>query len=519
VNSSLSVWNRFFDDLLQRGTWAQAVKVQRVVIRNALGSIACAWAANACFSLGNPFSLKASWNQSKEDLIVANVVWCGLLHSTNILLAHVPTMMTQRFIGLSGRRPGVTYCILKIVRGTSTSIILTLAFMIGGGILLARLSRLDGISKFKPEFYFTIMCNHLMNTGVMLATRQIYFQETQEGQDRLIQRLQMRKFSDATMRGTSTARVAPTATDAKPKYVAPNFCRAYVTGGLICLPIVLAGGYVQLLSQLRITQQGSTALACFVAISMLTKMALQETAKHFVMRKRIRSIRVMSMVVGVPTVVIDTQARIILLGMNSAGMSAVGTFGMAILEISVRVAKAYCIMRRINRRQKALPATLQLAVKQHHDSGSRSSTTHSAKSSRTRTTSTLSKQMSFMRWREQCQTYHTAELNADMYAEYIAIGCSASILFFYGDHPLYSRLRLADDTLSAAEVAIRKASRLNMLLLQIAVEVVVDYASIVLEVTAGVNFDQIKDAGSFLAAVFGTAAVDSIIISVIMYLD
>ncbi|KAG6961685.1 hypothetical protein JG688_00008953 [Phytophthora aleatoria] len=197
--------------------------------------------------------------------------------------------------------------------------------------------------------------------------------------------------------------------------------------------------------------------------STLAKLILQESAKHLVIKKRIRSIRVMCILVAVPTVLIDTQARIVLLGTQDTDMAAAGIFGMAILEIGVRIG--------------------------------------------------------FELWRHQRQAYHTAELNADMYAKYIAIGCSASILFFYSNHPHYSLLRPLKASMSESEVAARKMSQLHKLLLQVVVEIVVDYTSIVLEITAGIEFDRIKGLGSFLAALFGTTAVINIIISAMMFLD
>ncbi|KAL4106591.1 hypothetical protein PRIC1_004639 [Phytophthora ramorum] len=106
-----------------------------------------------------------------------------------------------------------------------------------------------------------------------------------------------------------------------------------------------------------------------------------------------------------------------------------------------------------------------------------------------------------------------------MYAEYIAIGCSASILFFYSNNPHYSLLRPLDASMTDSEAAARKANQLNMLVLQVVVEIIVDYTSIVLEISAGIEFDHIKGLGSFLAALFGTTAVINIIISAIMFLD
>ncbi|KAE9028725.1 hypothetical protein PF011_g1432 [Phytophthora fragariae] len=236
------------------------------------------------------------------------------------------------------------------------------------------------------------------------------------------------------------------------------------------------------------------------------------------MKKRIRSIRVMCILVGVPTVLIDTQARIVLLGMKNTGMAAVGTFAMALLEVCVRVAKAFVVTYSIRRRQEYLEKSIQ-AKAPGRVGGSRISIRSSVAPDERRLSSVVGKQLGFELWRHQRQAYHTAELNADMYAEYIAIGCSASILFFYSNHPYYSLLRPLNATTSASDEAARRLNQLEILLLQVVVEIVVDYTSIVLEITAGIEFDRIKGLGSFLAALFGTTAVINIIISAMMFLD
>ncbi|KAG7384519.1 hypothetical protein PHYPSEUDO_002507 [Phytophthora pseudosyringae] len=499
------------------------MRVQRMLVRNAIGSIACAWAANACYSTGNMFSFKSSRSQSRDELIVANVVWCGVLYAITIVLAHVPAMLTQRFISLPRRRPGVLYCARKLLLGSGPSLIAVLMVMFGVGVLTARLSRSEGVSKFKLEFYCIIICNHIMNTSVILTARRIYFRETREGKERLDRRRQKRKTPVIAVGFLMNSRVSPMPSDIVPTYMSPSFWRGYVNSSISCLPVVLAGGYVQLLSQMRIAEQGSIIIACFVTLSTVAKFALQEGAKHLVIKKRIRSIRVMCILVAVPTVLIDTQARIVLLGMKNTGMAAAGTFGMAVVEICVRVAKAFVVTYSIRRRQEYVHERPKPAAQvQSPEHAARTDPRTSVRQSVTRErrlSSVVTKQVGFELWRHQRQAYHTAELNADMYAEYIAIGCSASILFFYSNHPHYSLLRPLDASMSASEVAARKMSQLNMLLLQVVVEIIVDYTSILLEITAGIEFDRIKGLGSFLAALFGTTAVINIIISAMMFLD
>ncbi|KAG3200742.1 hypothetical protein PC128_g4354 [Phytophthora cactorum] len=424
-------------------------------------------------------------------------------------------MLTQRFISLPRRGPTVLYCVKEIVWGSGPWLTASLMLMFGLGELIAWFSRSDGVSKFKLEFYCIIICNHIMNTGVILTARQIYFQKTREGKERLDRRRQKRRTPVIAVGFLQNSRVSPMPSDIVPMYISPSFWRGYVNSAISCLPVFLAGGYVQLLSQMRIAEQSSIVVACFMTLSTLAKLILQESAKHLVIKKRIRSIRVMCILVAVPTVLIDTQARIVLLGMQDTDMAAAGIFGMAILEIGVRVGKAFVVTYSIRRRQGYIHEYTKPPVQVQTP---RSSVRQSVTSDRRRS-SVVTKQIGFELWRHQRQAYHTAELNADMYAEYIAIGCSTSILFFYSNHPHYLLLRPLKASMSESEVAARKMSQLHKLLLQVVVEIVVDYTSIVLEITAGIEFDRIKGLGSFLAALFGTTAVINIIISAMMFLD
>ncbi|KAE9036797.1 hypothetical protein PR001_g8657 [Phytophthora rubi] len=125
----------------------------------------------------------------------------------------------------------------------------------------------------------------------------------------------------------------------------------------------------------------------------------------------------------------------------------------------------------------------------------------------------------FAVWRRQVQAFHTAELNADMYAEYIAIGCSVSIVFFYGNHQHYSLLRQSNRAMTNVDEAAWRLNQLYMLAFQVGLEILVDYVSIVLEMKAGIEFDHVKNLRAFLAALFMVTAVMNITISIGVYLS
>jgi hypothetical protein len=285
----------------------------------------------------------------------------------------------------------------------------------------------------------------------------------------------------------------------------------------------LACVFVHILSRQRSMDASSPVLTGVVIASIAFKLAVQELAKHYIFKKGVRSARLMSVLVGIPTVLIDTQTRIILLGTNSTRTATLGAIGMALIEISLRSAKAALLMWQIKHRKVKLErrntGTLQrqTTVETFHVDGSESAIPRGSNALRP---SLSTRKRDFDLWRQQALTFHLAELNADMYAEYISIGCSASILFFYGNHPHYELLRQSGtaDTTAAKAVAWRM-NQLGMLALQIGVEIGVDYASIVLEVVIGIEFEHAKKHALFLAAVFMVAAVINSTISIGFYLS
>ncbi|GMF11575.1 unnamed protein product [Phytophthora lilii] len=105
-------------------------------------------------------------------------------------------------------------------------------------------------------------------------------------------------------------------------------------------------------------------------------------------------------------------------------------------------------------------------------------------------------------------SYYTAEMAADTYAEYIAIGCSQSIVFWFGGHPLYPALRRqANSNLSNTNITQQRVNEAAMLGFQFVVEVVVDYVCVVLEMIIGIRYDRVKGLSVFLGVMFMTMAV------------
>ncbi|KAG2823227.1 hypothetical protein PC118_g4203 [Phytophthora cactorum] len=400
-------------------------------------------------------------------------------------------MLPLRFIDAPDSKPTVWLCLKKLIRGTFVYFIVTLAVMLGWSSFVAYLVSIKPfVFKYKLDCYVGTLSTHGFFTGITLAAKRIYYRETCQGRERVIR-----------VRSTTTT-TSNTVSDSRPEAILSiKFWRAYIKGFPKSTPAALAGAFVHILSQQRIMEQNAMVLTLFVIGSTLFKLVIQESTKHYILQKRIRNIKFMCAAVALPTVLIDTQTRIILLGIKNTQLVAMGTLGMAFAEIFLRFGKAGLIMRTIRSREDNLFAarSSNLAIIPRQSVSSIEDTSPS------------SVRVDFELWRRRLHAYHVAEINADTYAEYIAIGCSVSILFFFGDHPHYSLLRQSDSMN-------HRSTQLKMLLFQVVVEIVVDFVSTLLEMMAGIEFELIKNLGPFLMVLFMVTAVLNINISVGIYL-
>ena len=121
-----------------------------------------------------------------------------------------------------------------------------------------------------------------------------------------------------------------------------------------------------------------------------------------------------------------------------------------------------------------------------------------------------------------------------MYAEYIAIGCSTAIYYFFHDHPKYTWHHASGSSTSTDDAITQNfggffafdtrgmsllEQQLVVVALQVAMEIVVDFVSCVLEVVHDVPFSDFRKLGLFALLVFANCAVINIAISADMYLS
>ncbi|KAF4325113.1 hypothetical protein BBO99_00000506 [Phytophthora kernoviae] len=172
----------------------------------------------------------------------------------------------------------------------------------------------------------------------------------------------------------------------------------------------------------------------------------------------------MAILVAAPTILVDTQLRTVLLCQNSASMTIVGSLLFAAAEIFLRVSKTV-----------------------------------------------------YVKWL----------IYSDMYAEYIAMGCSYAILFFFGSHPKYELSRVgstpgssnSSNTVAGTTAFLVRWRNVGTVGLQLGVEVIVDFVACALEIRSGIDFEHFNKDDSFLAVFMVAIALVNVHISSSVYLD
>lgn len=479
-----------------QGAYVKAVQVVSLVLRNSLGCLLCAWIANFCYSLGDVFSLRSSRSQSIESLIVASLVWTNVLFCPIILLTQTSILAPLRFVAQPDRPAGAWLCIKKLARATYHYYVVSVMLLTALGLLIVYVmpARLRWL---KLEFYVGTMVNHTYTAGIELATKRIYREETCKGQERHHRRSGMPSEPSSAIRATTTTTSSHV-----------SFWRMYWQTAPKVLVTIFAGAYVQVASQSQFLSSRLELLA-FAVVSIGVKLLIQELAKVYVLRRDIRHIRFMCVLLALPTVLIDTQVRVVLLlGGQRSSFAASGSLAMALCEVTMRGCKMWLIKRQIRQKRDAI---LRAATTLSSCLPSQNSSSTSRYERMTFAGENVTSLARFERWRQQLMDFHTAEVMVDMYAEYIAIGCSASALYFFSDHPkyIYSGKASSSSTCSF---------HVALVGFQVTLEVVVDYVSCTVEIACGVELNSARKFSSFLAFLFMTIAVLNINISSFLYL-
>lgn len=160
----------------------------------------------------------------------------------------------------------------------------------------------------------------------------------------------------------------------------------------------------------------------FVGGSLMLRVVLQACAKRLLLDTRMPPAIVISVVMVVPTVVIDVQIRLafIRLGIGQSLLSI--SMALVFVEVFVRVSKILYLRRAVVKRLDECKSMRRLLDRV--DSRISSQEIKKARQEYSQ----------FVEWKKYMLRCHAAEVYADMYGEYIAIGCSTAVLQLLGRH-------------------------------------------------------------------------------------
>ncbi|GAB9471431.1 hypothetical protein Gpo141_00008642 [Globisporangium polare] len=476
--------------------WLKALQILSILLWNTLVCVAFAWAANFTYSHGNITSGKPVGEQSDFAFIAGVILVAHCFFFCTVVAVQLPILLSLKFVGMPEDASSYSvalFCLGRLLRHTYRVYLLSVLVTLAAVFCLR-----PAIGKFgvgRVEFYCCCVISQLNNTALSIAERRIFVEDSVLGQSR-----QRSARIDQPHCGSVV-----------------RFMRIFLSTSPKAVTVVLAGVYVQVVSAFRI--EGMRGFVAFTLGSLVLKFAVKKIAKLGIMRLDVNDPRSIFVVVGLPTVLIDTQVRIVLQRVPGAKYTLIWTAGMAVLEIVTRITKVYLTKREIRLKEldaaeeaSATPVTIGGAaiipapVTKVHKIRSRKSPATDSRSV---------SQYNFEKWRHQVLVFQIAESYASMSAEYIAIGCSTSILYFYWDHPKYmlggSSVHVNDSLLPW--------SRTSALGIQVLVEILVDYLSCVLEIGEGVDFQRIRQHRAFLGMLFASLATVNIQICALMYLS
>lgn len=476
----------------------EAVRAMLMVLRNAIASCICAWIANFFFSLGEPFAFTPSRKQSTASLILSNLLWTNVIFCSIMVATHTAVLLPLRFISNPDKPPTPGLCIKQLVRTTYGFFLSSFALNVALGLFVGR-ALPTSMHRFKIDFYLGNLANHHYTTGIDIASRTIFKTQTIEGQEWIRRREQQQPQ--------------------RPQLRQPKWSRVYRTtfikGASKLTPMFLSGAYVHIVSQTHLFSHGLKAFT-FVVITTGTKVLVQGAIKMYVVKYRIKSVRTMCALVGLPTVLIDTQVRIMLLCQQNNIFAVTGMVAMAVVEIIIRGIKAAALSMELQHRQTTIHNRSASMIRAQlpqtsRDPAAKTSTVDDRAASIPFQPPLPNEQRDFEQLRDLIYRFHAAEASADMHAGYIAIGCSASIWFFFSNNPHYDLGLRTTDSNSLSAMA-------PLLLIQVGIEIVADFTSCILEAAAGVDFKSMNKFGLFLALIFVIHAILSIAISAVLYL-
>ncbi|KAJ0395482.1 hypothetical protein ATCC90586_005111 [Pythium insidiosum] len=463
----------------RRGVWAalsHASLSVALLIRNALISVCCAWIVTWWCSLGVVVSGRDARRQSYDEFLLWTLLWLQFFFCAAGTVMQATLLLRLHFVDRPGKLTTLRVCCWRILRYTLPVYFLVVIAVFTSTLGLSKLTSQPRLRAFKMEFYIGGSLTFAYWICLEVVGRYVFKTQTVQGRARWQQQL------------TPASGVVPVAITSVPRISVWNgWRRILIARTPIAFSVIAAAVYVQVLSTRRIHDEAE--LVALMAGNMLLKMFIQHWIKHVTLRFGVKNIRTMLLTISFPTVLIDTQLRVLLQRVGSTTLTIKGTVLMAAIEIALRLYKSLAIRRRLRR-----VATTVVSQR-------RAKSTHSAIEYDDGDVSGR---------QEKLLAFRSAELYADMSAEYIAMGCAVGILLCYWEHPKYRLGEIKAEATDGSRTVVAnkwQPQQTAALLAQAAAEVLVDVLSSTFEATQGITFHAVRRQGSYVVLLFVATAV------------
>jgi hypothetical protein len=464
-----------------------AAKLVLKMTRPALVCGPLAWLLTYTFTLGNILSGKSPAQQSEVDIVSMASLISTSCHCLSLLVPYVLSM--QNFSRLDGTPWTFSKLAVAFLKRTWWVYLATHVLVVGTTYAIVSAAG-EIAAVFKTHFYLGCFWNSLFRAGVDEASRKVYQRETMAGTrcGHVNSAPYQRRFAQALSRATSFTVVA-----------------------------IVAAGLVHICSSLHLLEYKFASLQFSIA-SVALKAVILAITKRIALKRGGTHLRKIYVLTAVPTVLINTQVRLVLLRSGSSSPSARSFLELGLLEPLMRIAKVWHLRHAMNRLDndhgQVMGAKLSASLPER---GIRRLSTvfpSSSLSDRHRVRdprpSRLIRRATVLDSRQSVLHFHAAESHADMCSEYIAIACSTSIYFFLRHHPHFG-WHSQDASASTEWMDTLFAGSW-----QLGIELIVDFICCLFELANGIPLYASDRLGEFLTAVFTSCALASVSISTIL---
>jgi hypothetical protein len=535
--------------------WKNAFWILISVLLNAFIGIFSSGIMMYGISKGNFFSGKPPNDQSLLEFAITTSIYSSLISSFGHWMATSAMFLPLHFIQQPNERPTFFQCMWRVWKRTAFFYLLT--FPANSGVMFFFVSIAKEkeetltINKMHLHAYFIGIILLLVSTAVSIAMQRLYHEETVEGAKRIHHSNATICTMTTTTTTTTTTKTTTTSGSTRSSSVYVHCKKSFRYIG----PIYFAMAYVHVCSNVELST--SKQLFFFCLLSLFVKSLIKTIARSYTMHQKRPSLKTIYTIVGMPTVFIDTQIRVMILRAKATSIGLQGSIALTIIELSSRLGKVLWTRRRISQKeqmvqQKCHQAKISfenvIAKYQPSLCSSFLHTSNVLKEAKQADCAEMQEVQDVIRshflWKNQLLDFQAAEIHADMSAEYIAILSSALIHFFVSNHPKFvfmpstSSTATTTNTTSTTSTSSSSSSssssfssfqedqknlngiwsQIPLALVQIGSEILIDYISILFELATDVPFKDIKRIWLFIAVVLIGAANLNMMICSLMFL-